>query len=182
MGLCRPLSKAILRRVGDSSCEGIKQFRWRFPSLSERPVEEVFNLRALIFGAATMLVCLIVQASGAHIVTQKLKTIIGRYETAHHHYRAQLVFLASALILLAFHLLQIYIWGMALVWSGAEKNAHQAMVFAGSTYTTVGFANDQLPYSWQLVTIIMATSGLFSFGWSTSVMFLLAQTLYPSQR
>jgi hypothetical protein len=46
----------------------------------------------------------------------------------------------------------------------------------------VGFANDQLPYSWQLVTIIMATSGLFSFGWSTSVMFLLAQTLYPSQR
>jgi hypothetical protein len=71
---------------------------------------------------------------------------------------------------------------MALVWSGAEKNAHQAMVFAGSTYTTVGFANDQLPYSWQLVTIIMATSGLFSFGWSTSVMFLLAQTLYPSQR
>ena len=53
---------------------------------------------------------------------------------------------------------------------------------AGSTYTTVGFANDQLPYKWQLITIIMATSGLFSFGWSTSVMFLLAQTLYPSQR
>ncbi len=145
-------------------------------------MEEVFNLRALIFGSMTMLVCLIVQASGAHIVTLKLKPIIGRYENAHQHYLAQLVFLASALILLAFHLLQIYIWGMALVWSGAESNPHRAMVFAGSTYTTVGFANDQLPFGWQLATIIMATSGLFSFGWSTSVMFLLAQTLYPSQR
>jgi len=145
-------------------------------------VEEVFNLRALIFGSMTMLVCLIVQASGAHIVTLKLKPIIGRYENAHQHYLAQLVFLASALILLAFHLLQIYIWGMALVWSGAESNPHRAMVFAGSTYTTVGFANDQLPFGWQLAPIIMATSGLFSFGWSTSVMFLLAQTLYPSQR
>jgi hypothetical protein len=129
-----------------------------------------------------MLICLALQASGAHIVTFRLKPIIARFEARHHHFRAQLVFLASALILLAFHLLQIYIWGMALAWSGAELNVHQAMVFAGSTYTTVGFANDQLPYGWQLVTIIMATSGLFSFGWSTSVMLLIAQTLYPLQR
>lgn len=145
-------------------------------------MDDVFNLNALMLGASAMLVCLILQASGAHVVTLRLKPIIARLESRHHHYRAQLVFLASALILLAFHLLQMYIWGLALAWSGAEINIHQAMVFAGSTYTTVGFANDQLPYTWQLVTIIMATSGLFSFGWSTSVMFLLAQTLYPSQR
>lgn len=145
-------------------------------------MEDVFNLRALLVGCSAMLICLVVQASGAHIVTLRLKPILGAFQDAHRHGLAQLIFMAATLLLLSSHLGQIYIWGLALAWSGAEENIHKAMVFAGSTYTTVGFANDHLPYKWQLITIIMATSGLFSFGWSTSVMFLLAQTLYPSQR
>lgn len=145
-------------------------------------MENVFNMRALAVGCMLLPLCLIVQAAGAHIVTLHLKPLIGAMQSRRRHWIAQLFFLASAFILLASHLLQIYLWGQALYLAGAENNLHQALVFAGSTYTTVGFANDPLMLSWQLVTIIMATSGLFSFGWSTSVMFLLAQTLYPSQR
>lgn len=145
-------------------------------------MDHVFNFKAFLVGCLPMLICLVVQAAGAHIVTLRLKPVIGALQARHEHFRAQIIFLASALILLASHLGQIYVWGVALAWAGAQSNIHQAMVFAGSTYTTVGFSNDQLPLGWQLVTIIMATSGLFSFGWSTSVMFLLAQTLYPSQR
>ena len=143
---------------------------------------EVFNLPALAIGCLTMLLCLTIQASAAHTVSLKMKPLIQQFIEKRHGYLAQAIFLCSALLLLMSHLFQIYIWGLLLYETGVMANEHQAMVFAGSTYTTVGFTNDPLPLNWQLVTIIMATSGLFSFGWSTSVMFLLAQTLYPSQR
>jgi hypothetical protein len=60
--------------------------------------------------------------------------------------------------------------------------AHQAMVYAGSTYTTVGFISDPLPTQWQLLSVIMAVSGLLSFGWSTAVMFILSQALFPAEK
>jgi hypothetical protein len=143
---------------------------------------DVFNLQALAIGCATMLLCLAVQASFAHTVSLRFKPLIENYMQKKRNFAAQAIFLSSAIVLLGSHLLQIFFWGGLLYWTGVMPNNHQAMVFAGSTYTTVGFTNDTLPVSWQLVTIIMATSGLFSFGWSTSIMFLLAQTLYPSQR
>ena len=57
-----------------------------------------------------------------------------------------------------------------------------AVIFAGSTYTTVGFTDDPLGAGWQLLAVTMAISGLFSFGLSTSVMFMLAQAVYPGRR
>jgi hypothetical protein len=32
------------------------------------------------------------------------------------------------------------------------------------------------------MTVIMAASGFFSFGWSTAVMFLLSQALFPAEK
>ena len=84
--------------------------------------------------------------------------------------------------ILVSHLVQIYMWGSALNMFDIITNRHQAMVFAGSTYTTVGFVSDPLSVQWQLMTVIMAASGLFSFGWSTAVMFLLSQALFPSEK
>lgn len=143
---------------------------------------DVFNLQALALGCATMLVCLTLQAFFVHVATLNFKPRIRLLLGAGRRATAQLAFMACVLILLLSHLLQIYVWGNSLHLTGAVKSLHQAMVFAGSTYTTVGFADDPLPVGWQLLTIIMATSGLFSFGWSTSVMVILARTLYPSER
>jgi hypothetical protein len=84
-------------------------------------------------------------------------------------------------MLLISHLVQIYIWGLSLTIFDIIPSQHEAMVFAGSTYTTVGFVTDPLPVHWQLMTVIMAASGFFSFGWSTAVMFLLSQALFPAE-
>jgi hypothetical protein len=56
------------------------------------------------------------------------------------------------------------------------------MVYAGSTYTTVGFVSDPLPTQWQLLSVIMAVSGLFTFGWSTAVVFIISQALFPAEK
>ena len=44
-----------------------------------------------------------------------------------------------------------------------------AGLFAGSTYTTIGY-NDILPRGWGMLSPLIAISGLFSFGWSGSVL------------
>ena len=144
--------------------------------------KDVFNFQALVLGSITMLSCLFCQAVTVALTTAKIKPQIKKLVAAERLWIAQAVFFASALILLCSHLFQIWLWGISLYWADVVKDSHTAMVFAGSTYTTVGFVNDPLPIGWQLLTIIMATTGLFSFGWSTSVMFLLSQTLYPDER
>ena len=43
-------------------------------------------------------------------------------------------------------------------------------MFSGSSYTTLGFAPNVFPPGWELVTVIIAVSGMFAFAWSTTVM------------
>lgn len=116
------------------------------------------------------------------VVTSKFKSGVGQLVKSNKWILAQIVFFAGILMLLISHLAQIYIWGLSLTLFDIIPNQHQAMVFAGSTYTTVGFVSDPLPAHWQLITVIMAASGFFSFGWSTAVMFLLSQALFPSEK
>jgi hypothetical protein len=142
----------------------------------------VFNFDALILGCATILLCLIIQALFVMVVTSKFNSGVRQLVNSNRLVLAQSVFSAGILFLLISHLVQIYIWGLSLTLFDIIPNQHQAMVFAGSTYTTVGFVNDPLPVHWQLVTVIMAASGFFSFGWSTAVIFLLSQALFPSEK
>ncbi len=61
------------------------------------------------------------------------------------------------------------------------NNIHTAVLLAGSTYTTVGFASVTLPLHWQLLEVTMAVTGLFAFAWSTSIMYALSQQLYRAE-
>ncbi len=142
----------------------------------------VFNFDALILGCITIVLCLIVQALFVMLVTTKFKNGVSKLVSESRWVMAQSVFFAGILLLLISHLVQIYIWGLSLNLFDIIPNQHQAMVFAGSTYTTVGFVTDPLTDHWQLITVIMACSGFFSFGWSTAVMFLLSQALFPSEK
>ena len=142
----------------------------------------VFNMQALILGCVMLICCVVIQATFVLLVVSKGKTSIKKLRHADHGLQAQVLFIACVLALLMSHLTQIYVWGYALHASDIITNQHQAMVYAGSTYTTVGFITDPLPTQWQLLSVIMATSGLFTFGWSTAVMFILSQALFPAER
>lgn len=142
----------------------------------------VFNFEALILGCLILLACVVIQGLFVLLATSKGKSGIKKFVFTNKTLRAHAVFMACVLILLASHLTQIYVWGIALHTSGIIPNQHQAMVYAGSTYTTVGFISDPLPTEWQLVSVIMGASGLFAFGWSTAIMLMLSQALFPTEK
>ncbi len=144
--------------------------------------QDVFNFQAFFLGSFVLILCILIQAFFVMVVTSKGKRALISFTSQHQNVRAQLVFVACILTLLLSHLCQIYVWGLALNYSDIIPMAHQAMVYAGSTYTTVGFISDPLPTQWQLLSVIMAVSGLLSFGWSTAVMFILSQALFPDEK
>ena len=141
----------------------------------------IFNWQALVIGSAALLLCLLMQGSTVVLVMTKFKPRIRVLAKGRRSFMAHVLFLGSILILLMSHLAQIYIWALFLYAPDIMSNIHRAVLFAGSTYTTVGFSNDNLPLQWQLLAVIMATTGLFAFAWSTSIMYALSQQLYPSE-
>lgn len=141
-----------------------------------------FNWHALLLGSVTRMMCLAIQASFVVLVMAAIKPRIKTLTASRKAFRAHGYFYLAMLILLTGHLLQICIWGFALYLFDIVPNQHDAFTLAGSTYTTVGFVSLPMPWDWQLLLIIMATSGLFSFAWSTSNMFNLTRVIYPVEK
>lgn len=141
----------------------------------------IFNAPAMAIGSMALLACIAVQGSTVALVMGQLKPRLRAVVAEKRGGMAHLLFFTSILILLASHLGQILIWTAFLYWPGIMTNPHHAVLLAGSTYTTVGFANDTLAEQWQLLAVIMAVTGLFTFAWSTSIMYAMSQQLYPSE-
>ena len=145
-------------------------------------IRDVFNLQALLMGGLVLVICVVIQSLFVLLAVSKCKPNIQLLMSKNKTFLAHFIFLLGIVILLASHLLQIYVWGLSLNLYGVIDSLHNAMVYAGSTYTTVGFITDPLPTQWQLLSIIMAVSGLFAFGWSTAVVFIISQALFPVEK
>src|SRR5450631_387604 len=133
-------------------------------------LSEVIPAADLIFGGAMLLAIVIFHATGVRFVTNHVvrhSLIILQRPTA---WRADLLMSGTVFMLLSLHLLEIVIWAAALVYSGLVPDWRTSGFFAGNTYTTVGYGAFVLPLGWHMLAPIIAISGLFTFGWSGSVL------------
>ena len=85
-------------------------------------------------------------------------------------WRADLLMSTTVFLLLTLHIGEIFIWSAALIYSGIVSDWRSAGFFAGNTYTTLGYGRFVLSGKWEMLAPIMAISGLFTFGWSGSVL------------
>ena len=131
---------------------------------------EVLPAPDLLLGGAMLIIIMFVHATSIRFTTNRLirrsKTIMARPT----RWRADLLMSGTVFVLLSVHLLEMFIWSAALVYSGLVADWRVAGFFAGNTYTTVGYGGDILPTGWRMVAPIIAISGLFTFGWTGSVL------------
>jgi len=131
---------------------------------------DVIPVADLVFGGGILIVVMLVHAMGLRLVSdhvsRRVQSILQRPSMWH----AELLMGSIILLLLALHLFEIFVWSWALVFSGLIPNWHDAGFFAGNTYTTIGYGTFALTTKWEMVAPIMAISGLFTFGWSGSVL------------
>lgn len=131
---------------------------------------QVLPAADVAFGGAMLLLIVVIHATGVRAVTthvaHRSHAIMGRPSV----WRADFLMGSSVLMLLTLHLLETFAWASALVMSGIVPSWRAAGFFAGNTYTTVGYGAFVLPAGWEMLAPIIAISGLFTFGWSGSVL------------
>ena len=81
-----------------------------------------------------------------------------------HHYFAAIIYLMIVQIMV------IILWGGALRALSLIKDPLEAIMFAGSCYTTMGIVTEVMPTGWKFIAIVIALSGLFAIALATSSM------------
>jgi hypothetical protein len=127
-------------------------------------------MRDAAVGIACLISILIFHGSAINHVYMRFERLthqnlhLGQYNRVFFHFYLTFVFLAM------FHLLEIIFWAIFIIRLELMSQPLQALLFAGSCYTTVGFESDTLKEGWKSFAFFISFSGLFSLAWTTSIM------------
>lgn len=124
----------------------------------------------LFFGGAMLLIIVFVHASGVRLVTDRFQRRLDVLRAHPSTWKPDLHMIGAVVMLLIVHLLEIYIWAAALVGFGLIDNWRVAGYVASNTYTAVGFGSFDVPEGWKMLQPFLSLSGLFTIGWSVSVL------------
>ena len=132
---------------------------------------QVMPVPDLAFGGGMLLLIVLIHATGMRMLTDRFELRIqAQGRRGRGTWWPDLLLGGVVLLMLMLHLLEIWVWSAALVYSGLVENWRAAGFFAANTYTTVGYGNFVLPDGWHMLAPIIAMSGLFTFGWTGSVL------------
>ncbi len=151
-----------MRRESPPSASDVAQFL--------QHLAQVLPAADVAFGGGMLMLIILIHATGVRTVTEHVAKRSRIIMLRPKVWRADLLMTTSILLLLALHLTETVVWASALVYSGLVPSWRAAGFFAGNTYTTVGYGTFVLPVGWEMVAPIIAISGLFTFGWSGSVL------------
>lgn len=70
--------------------------------------------------------------------------------------------------LFAIHGLEIWLYALLYLFSGALPDLHTAVYFSTITYGTIGYDDEGVAKAWQLVAAIEGINGVLLLGWSTA--------------
>ena len=68
------------------------------------------------------------------------------------------------------HLFETLLWALPIFGIGMLPSLRDSYYYVLESYTTLGEGNVSLPDAWRLLGPIIAMSGLFTFGWTGSVL------------
>ena len=131
---------------------------------------QVMPLPDFVFGGGMLLLIVLIHAAGMRMLTDRFELRVQVLRQVKSTWRPDLLLGLVVTLMLLLHLLEIWVWAAALVYSGLVVNWRAAGFFAANTYTTVGYGNFLLPEGWHMLAPIIAMSGLFTFGWTGSVL------------
>jgi hypothetical protein len=131
---------------------------------------QVMPVPDFFFGGGMLLLIVLIHAAAMRMLTDRFETSMQASGPRGSTWRPDLLMGVVVLLMLLLHLVEIWVWSAALVYSGLVDNWRAAGFFAANTYTTVGYGNFVLPDGWHMLAPIIAMSGLFTFGWTGSVL------------
>jgi hypothetical protein len=134
------------------------------------PIEEIFPTSALLLGGVVLIGVVLLHG----VVMRWVQTHVAARDPfirrSPQAWRSDLVMASVVLALLGAGLAEVTIWTAALKYSSLFPTWVGAAAYSASSYTTLGNSTHNPPPGWNMLGPIIAISGLFTFGWSGSVL------------
>ena len=136
----------------------------------------------VVFGIIALIVILVFHGSCINHIIVRFDKKTDRNHSLGQYNRVFIHFYVAFILIACVHIFEIVLWTFYLIGLGLIPNGIEALIFAGSCYTTVGFASDSLPPGWKSLAFFIAFTGLFSIAWTTSVMIGMTDTYKKAWR
>jgi hypothetical protein len=81
------------------------------------------------------------------------------------------VMIATSLVLMVAHTLEVFVWSVAYAIVNAAPDDANLVYFAFVNYTTLGYGDVTPLAKWRLLGPMTAMNGVLMFGWSTALIF-----------
>jgi hypothetical protein len=134
------------------------------------PIDEIFPTSALLLGGAVLLGVVLLHGVVMHWVQTHVAARDPFIRRSPHAWRSDVVMASVILALLGAGLIEVTVWTAALKYSSLFPTWIGAAAYSASSYTTLGNSTRSPPPGWSMLGPIIAMSGLFTFGWSSSVL------------
>ncbi len=140
------------------------------PTIHVRPDPPLLEVFAV--GAAALVGVTLVHGSVlGRIVRDYHRGARRLLEHADHPFWASLQFGRAVLLMLVLHIVGMTIWATMLTRLGLIPDARDSLYYTANSYTTLGYGGVPLGFGWRELGPMMAICGLFTFAWTTGVMF-----------
>ena len=90
---------------------------------------------------------------------------------SHPSLRLIITMIATVSVLMAAHVLEVFVWSLAYSIVDAAPAGTNLVYFAFVNYATLGYGDVTPVEGWRLLGPITAMNGALMFGWSTAVIF-----------
>ncbi len=110
-------------------------------------------------------------------ISKLFATRFALYTPATPGWRVSAMIGATIALLVFIHLIETMLWTIPLTTLGMIDSFRDAYYYVLEAYTTLGEGTIALPDRWRLIGPVIAISGLFTFGWTGSVLvYVMTQT------
>ncbi|RWP63141.1 two pore domain potassium channel family protein [Mesorhizobium sp.] len=131
---------------------------------SPKPVLEI------VFGTLIMIVIIFVHGAGIRTINRRFSESWVQLNDTTAYWRPNLLLAITIGSLAALHFAETLLWAIPISLAGLIPSMRDSYYYVLESYTTLGEGSISLPDRWRLVGPIIAMSGLFTFGWTGSVL------------
>jgi Ion channel len=127
-------------------------------------------LLEIAVGTLILIVVIFVHGAGIRAINQRFSQSWVHVNSTTPHWRLNLLLAMTIASLTALHFAETLIWAVPISVRGFIPSMRDSYYYVLQSYTTLGQGNISLPDRWRLIGPIIAISGLFTFGWTGSVL------------